>query len=269
MFVQMKIETVTPEGAAKILASNNVVNRKLREKAVAEMARDIRQGLFNGLNGETIKFGEDGQLKDGQHRLAAIVAANIPIELAVMYNVNNNSQITIDMGTRREYHDILHMRGEKDAITLAAIIKQVAARELGFSPSDGRRISFVQLDRIFERYPEIRTIAVEALRLYRQSKLFPQSVLGLCVWMFSQIDEEDASEFIARAVDGQSLEIGNPIYTLRKKLTILREHERAPSAKTVLAFTIIAWNAWRDGKELHMFRFRAGGSKPDALPEPR
>lgn len=268
MTLDIRVETITPNGAAKILASNNEVNRKLREKTVLMIARDIKDGSFNGLNGETIKFGEDGMLKDGQHRLAAIVESNTPTQVVVAYNVPNESQSTIDMGAKRNYADLLHMRGEINTPTLAAITKQVALREYGLGVTDGRMISYVQQDKILEKYPELRDITREVQNLHNYTNLLPQSVMGLCLFTFGKIDEEDASFFLARVADGQNLERGNPIYALRRRIEILKEGGNRPSIRMLLGCTIIAWNAWRDGKDIVLIKFKAGGYNPDPLPEP-
>lgn len=270
MTLEIKIETITPEWAAKILASNNVVNRKLRTKTVTMIAKDIENGDYNGLNGETIKFGEDGNLKDGQHRLQAIVEADKSVEMIVAYNVPNESQITIDAGTKRNYADVLHMRGETETTQLAAIVRQVALKEAKLHFGEGRLISNLQMDRTLEKYPELRTITREVQKIYvTGGRLVPQSILGLCVWMFSKIDEEDASFFVSRLHDGQNLQIGDPVYTLRKKLIQIREFEgHSPSQRLILGMVIIAWNAFRDGKKIHQIRFKSGGSNPDPLPEP-
>lgn len=268
MTIRPEVQLVTPEWAAKMLANWNKVNRKLRPKVVEMMVRDIKDGFFNGLNGETIKVGEDGFLKDGQHRLQAVVESNTPVQMVVVYDVPNDSQLTMDMGAKRAYYDILHIRGEVNASALAAIIKQVALREAGLSPSDGRALSYAQLDSTLAKYPELRDITREAMRLREQHKFVPVSATGLCLWLFGQIDEKDAAFFMARVFDGQNLSIGDPIYTLRKKLIALRESEgRAPSVRTVIAYMFIAWNAYRDGTKLHQFRFKVGGHKPDPLPE--
>ena len=74
----MKVETITPKLAEKWMEANKN-NRPLRRSLVGRYAGAIRRGQWE-LNGESIKFDEDGVLFDGQHRLAAVVEANKPIK---------------------------------------------------------------------------------------------------------------------------------------------------------------------------------------------
>ena len=94
---------------------------------------------------------------------------------------------------------------------------------------------------------------------------------GLCHWLFSMIDAEDGEFFWDRLVDGQGLESGNPIYALRE---LLRREAMLPStrdkmrADVVIALTIKAWNAYRDGETIQLLRFKVGGAHPEKFPEP-
>ena len=77
--VQTSVETITPEKAVEYLRHNTNNYRKLSLATVSKYVAEIKAGRWQ-LNGETIVFGEDGILKDGQHRLAAIAKAGKPIE---------------------------------------------------------------------------------------------------------------------------------------------------------------------------------------------
>lgn len=71
--ITAKVETITPE-IAKTMLGENVNNRRISRDNVNLFAREIRNGEWR-FNGEAIKFGKDGRLLDGQHRLLAVIAA--------------------------------------------------------------------------------------------------------------------------------------------------------------------------------------------------
>ena len=52
------------------------------------------------LTGETIKFGTDGLLKDGQHRLYACIRANTPFDTHAIFGINPETFQHIDVGKK-------------------------------------------------------------------------------------------------------------------------------------------------------------------------
>ena len=106
---------VTPEMAMKWLERSNLNNRKLSEKRVQVMARDITEGRWM-LTHAGIAFESNGTLIDGQHRLWAIVEAGIPVELFVWRNVDPKTMMVIDCGISRTMADILNIAGENEDV---------------------------------------------------------------------------------------------------------------------------------------------------------
>jgi len=82
----MNIETpviekrwITPTHAKYILDNHNPNTCKMRAEAVKRYAEDMAKGNWK-LNGETIKVTPNGQLLDGQHRLAGCVMSGVSFE---------------------------------------------------------------------------------------------------------------------------------------------------------------------------------------------
>lgn len=105
-----RFETITPN-IASIYLTRNTHNRKKKDKKIKEWAAVMRAGGWK-LNGETIKFYEDGTLADGQNRLEAVIRAGVPVEMEVRYGIPNNITI-FDIGSSRNMHDILTLSGYK------------------------------------------------------------------------------------------------------------------------------------------------------------
>ena len=104
--VTARIEMITPIMAQAWL-QNQEVNRPIRKDGVNKIATDIIAGNWC-VNGETIVILENGKLKDGQHRLTAIIQANCPIPSVVVRGVPNDARIH-DVGARRTTVDIAKM----------------------------------------------------------------------------------------------------------------------------------------------------------------
>lgn len=75
---------VTPELALSLLGKNRKNQRPLAARRVREMARAMKTGGWIS-NGDVIRIDKNGSLIDGQHRLSAVVLANIPVELEIRY----------------------------------------------------------------------------------------------------------------------------------------------------------------------------------------
>src|SRR5947208_14577232 len=72
-----------------------------------------------------IAFDTEGALVDGQHRLAAVVEAEVPVELTVFTEVPDGAFDVLDTGKRRNAADVLAIEGENSAVMLAAMVRTV------------------------------------------------------------------------------------------------------------------------------------------------
>lgn len=103
---------ITPEIATQWLAKNTR-NRHIRERAVAELVRKIKNGQWQPNTLDAIGFYEDGTLANGQHRLTAIAKAGLPVYAKVEYNVPMEAAVCIDSGKSRTANDaVMIVTGE-------------------------------------------------------------------------------------------------------------------------------------------------------------
>ena len=94
------MELVTPAMASNYLKHNEHNPRKSTNRNQIEAyARDMAAGKWFA-NGEPIVFDANGDLKDGQHRLMAIVKANVPVYMFVIRGVDPE-YTTFDYGMLR------------------------------------------------------------------------------------------------------------------------------------------------------------------------
>lgn len=80
---------VTPEIAGEWLKRNTKNARTVKRHKVAQYAKTMRDGYWKN-NGEAIVFDEDGYLKNGQHRLCAIVESGVTCKMLVVRGVDRN-----------------------------------------------------------------------------------------------------------------------------------------------------------------------------------
>lgn len=226
--ITAKVETITPE-IAKTMLGENVNNRRISRDNVNLFAREIRNGEWR-FNGEAIKFGKDGRLLDGQHRLLAVIAADKPLTTLVIRGLEDETQQTMDSGKTRTLGDVLTLRGEKNSTQLASLARAVyladqlgmeAAAQNDLKPTRGEIISF--------------------------------------------IDTDAANRFFMSLASGANLQADDPILILRNTL-MAQPHKAGRSTRDnrvrIAALTIKAWNKWRKGKPLRQLKFSAGESFP-------
>lgn len=104
-----KVEIITPAKAKEYLGRNSQNYRKIDMTKVRMFSEEMKAGRWQ-LNGESLRFSKSGVLLDGQHRLSAIIKANVPVETAVVYDVDDDVTI-YDVGTARSQGQILAANG--------------------------------------------------------------------------------------------------------------------------------------------------------------
>lgn len=108
---------VTPEMAGRWLSENNNRNRKIMPRKVSAYARDMLTDSWQDTHQNAIAFYKDGNLADGQHRLAAICESKKPLELQVWWGLDDSSAYGIDAHRMRGTEDQIKIAGTADWIT--------------------------------------------------------------------------------------------------------------------------------------------------------
>lgn len=107
--ITARMELITPETAKKYLEKNTRNYRHISRDRILCYAADMSSGSWQ-TNGEPIVFDEDETLKDGQHRLAAILYSKTPISLLVVRGVPRDTSI-YDIGRNRTQTQIASANG--------------------------------------------------------------------------------------------------------------------------------------------------------------
>ena len=83
--LSVEVEIITPEQAQAYL-DNNFKHRPIKDERVNKYADKMNNGDWK-LNGKSIIFDETGQLRNGQHRLSAVVASGKSLTTLVVRGV--------------------------------------------------------------------------------------------------------------------------------------------------------------------------------------
>lgn len=135
--VQMMVMAVTPAMAAEWL-ERNTRNRPISKHTVTAYARDMRAGNWL-VTHQGIAFNRRDELVDGQHRLHAIIEANVTLWTLVTFGLPSGKlkhgmtvMDTVDRGRPRSVADQLKVQhGMKHGTVLAAICSSIASTIVG------------------------------------------------------------------------------------------------------------------------------------------
>lgn len=255
-----EIKNITPKLAAQWLEANRN-NRKLSDAHVAALSREMRSGRWK-LNGDMIRRDLDGNLLDGQHRLAAVLRSGVTIRSWVMCGVPADVFDTIDVGKRRSAADTLSCLGEKDARTIAASLTLIERYMTGKAQT-GVEYSNTEMEVLLRKYPDVRQHLVSN-RV--RTPLLKPSIMNCCHYLFWQKDPVMADEFIEKISKGVGLEMGDPWYVLRERL--MNDHmskAKLPKAH-IWALCIKAWNLAREGKRCGQLKLGMTDGKITTFP---
>lgn len=260
---------VTPRMAEDYLEANTH-NRKEKTSAQARYVRAMLAGDW--MPTSSIIFSRSGVLLDGQNRLRSVITSGVGQWFLIIEGAEDAAQDSIDTGVRRSLSDQLRIHGEANATELGAAISQFHAyRAVGYFGANvgggDKTPSIIEGFRILRDNPGLRESVSRTAFTARILKI-PSGVAACAHYLFSQLNQDDADFFWTRLHDGEGLEKGNPILTLRNDLLQDIGALRRMHPKRKAAIIIRAWNAFRDGEQLVKLQWSPGGARPDRFPEP-
>jgi hypothetical protein len=255
---------ITPLLAQVWLDSANLKNRPLSENWYLQMACDMLDGRWLD-NGDAIRFGSDGVLLDGQHRLRAVVECGIPLETDVIFGLDPQVLDSIDIGKVRTSADVVHMGGvlnSTNACALAAMLLNHRQRgvdrykDVG-GPTKSQIINLVKAD------PKVSLIAGRVGQL--GSKLTMPRVVTFCYYVFAEQDHAKTERFFSEFASGDGLERDSPVFLLRERMIANKGSKAKLPLTEVIALFFKAWIAYRDGNKIRCLRWQGkqGESFPD------
>lgn len=264
--MKFTIETITPDRAKAILEDCNAANyRKMSDKTVRRYALDMAHRNWRE-TGEAIKFTTDGQLADGQQRLAACVMANESFTTAVIRGVESEAVEVMDFGRKRSLDALLARRGEASAMRLASAIG------LGWRWETDQLLSSAALSppealEWLRRNPEIRDAVRITNSMVSELKIPPSSISVFC-YRAQQIDPAEEVQFRQALRSGAGLEQRHPVLVLRHYLLngVGADRRYRPDSVGFLALFIKAWNFTLQGRNIRTIGWRREGVNREPFP---
>lgn len=263
---------IDPDTAKEMLALN-LVNRNISEARVKRYIRAMTKGDWAYV-GDPIRVTTDFQILDGQHRLTAIERSGITVRMLVISGVPAEHQKYMDAGRSRNAADSVHILGIKNSTVVAAAARLLLTTTT--EPEEGEKWDgIVRVGQYTARVTELSNYEV-ADYVEAHTNLEASGEMGVAAsrgchaqptaltfmhYLARRLDPYQADEFLTRLGNGTGLEAGSPIHAVRE--TINRRERKESTARSDgaanLALLILAWNRWRDNRQLTKIQLPAGG----------
>lgn len=238
--------------------TSNTHNRPLNKNMVRKIADDMRSGRWMD-NGETIKFSKEGVLLDGQHRLMAIVEADVRIPLIVVFGIDEAAQSTIDIGAVRTIGNILSLNGIPNGNKIAAVARVVLRYQqtpnmVWSTEKDPTKIELVEFS--LENADKLVYASNSALAA-RKATNVNSTAYGALAYLV-----QDCSKHIRKWDDWhEAILYGHGLDKGDARLSFRNYHQRRKGqysnweGQVQVALAIKAWNAYVLNKPAQILRF--------------
>jgi len=250
--MKAEIINLTPQKAKELLG-RNIQNRPLRDVNISEYAHSMRSGEWKE-NGQGIIIDVKGVIKNGQHRMYAVIEADYSYETPLITGVEEDVMATIDIGKIRTLGDVLHLNGIKNATQIAALTAKILTYKRGAlkkgNLSGVRRITntqgIVYVKKHERELQEINRLAVE-IYLKQPTKAFYASQIGKYLYMLKGFGiSESVTEFMEQLCGVNSKHGNSANYVYKQVLTSKRTKSKL-SPRWVDGVIIKAWNNFVSG----------------------
>lgn len=257
---------ISPALATNILETK-APNRNVSEARVEAYASDMRVGRWLR-NGETIKFDRFGRLLDGQHRLWAVVMADVTVTFVVALGVAPEAMPTVDTGRPRRFADVLQIAGNTRGQDISSTVNLIWRYESGVW-SRGGSPSHLLLGGILSRFADLPDWLSSHNELARLGR---RIVVNWATYLAGRGAAAEVAAFRRGLATGENLVAGDPILVYRE--TLLRWQSdpryRHSSGRDFQRFTagitIKALNAHLDGRSVRALKLLPSEAFPRFQP---
>lgn len=265
------MEKIDPELASALLGLNKG-NRPMKNPTVEQYTKDMESGNWE-FTGDIINISKTGKLLNGQHRLESIVRSGTTQMFNIQCGLEDKVFDHIDIGRKRSSGDALAINGFKNYNTVAAMvsfIRQYREGKLGIASNvKEKRYAISEVVQYAEGLDKDRLeqYSYNGGTYGKRLKAFSPSTYGALMYIFSELNREDAFTFFDALTTGEnlSMESGSAILLLRNKLISFIGTPYNMRSTDKLAFVLKAWNYFRRKKEIKQLSWQEKEEFPVAI----
>ena len=232
---------LSPDLNREILETRNTSNRDIRPAKIKQFSAALTCGDWI-LTGDTIKFGTNGELLDGQNRLRASLTSGVTLRTHVAFGIDPIAFRVLDSGAGRTSGDTFKVAGVQNYQMVGKAVRWLMIFN---NPKMDRGISVPNSD-LFDHYQkhvnkDLLQKCITATKKVRRT--MPKGSLATMLYLFQKKDHETAAIF----THDLQKDLRNARYLLAK-IDHLREQTGSRVKETIItALTVQTWNAYRQG----------------------
>lgn len=244
----------------------NTSNRPLSRSTVSGFAEAMRRGDWL-VTHQGIAFDTNGVLVDGQHRLAAVIEADLPVEMTVFTEVEPDTFDVLDTGKKRNAADVLAIEGEKSTAMLAAMVRtvwQYTNRPEASWSGGGAAVTNHQIVQMLAAQPAIRDFVAVGERIASETGMI-KSAAGAAAYLVERANKgkkAQLAQWHQGVIDGAGLGRNDPRLVFRRTMFAMARKQagvvqRRRDTREHVALYLKAFNAWAAGETITQLRFAA------------
>ena len=266
--MRSKVQTITPRRAAEWLEANTA-NRPVSRSVVRSFAEAMRRGEWV-VTHQGIAFDVNGVLIDGQHRLAAIIEADQPVEVTVFTDVDEGTFDVLDTGKRRNAADVLAIEGEKSSTMLAAMVRTLwlfnNRPDLNWSGGNAA-VTNHQIVQTLNDHQKLRDFVTVGEQVATATGMI-KSAAGAASYLVEHANRRvDLTDWYEGVIDGAGLAKTDPRLLFRRVMFAMARKQagqvlRRRDTREHVALYVKAFNGWATGEEIGPLRFTAREAMP-------
>jgi len=260
--------------SATIMLDANESNRRLRLSVANTYARMMLAPGGWPYIGSPILIDRNGRIIDGQHRIKAVEICGVPLAVDVITGLDPKVQYNVDNNLARKVSDNLRMAGFKNTQTMSAGARALmwwgleraddSTAQAWKIPSETFRPATAEVTAFAIAHPDLEDISGIAYAAYVASHVRP-AIATAVLYRASKIDPFRAAEFFHYLQSGAGMEEGNPILTLRNRLSRVRRDGVKEQPEEHLFHVVNAWNKWVSRETNYRVQLPRDGVGPGSI----
>jgi hypothetical protein len=271
MSITFEQTLVTPELANELLLQTPEHQRRLSAQTVRFYAQQMREGHWHATH-QPIAIDTEGKVLDGQHRLAAVVLAKLPMEFVVAYGCDPSSFKIVDVGKRRtasQFIEGLHSTAIAQAARILAwerdeqeLVRQGSGRLNDAYVVRTHVMSLAETLELVDQWPELEEFAIPADVVYRATRIDKATHLAILCQAARADHADRIGSWLEGLTSGSELTLGDPRLALRNRWA--EAQTKPPYAGDQVGryhAVVRCWNAYARGDQLQRISRAKRGRK--------
>jgi hypothetical protein len=246
-----------PDLARVVLETRNRNNRNVRPGKIRQFVDALTNDCWM-LTGDTIKFGINGELLDGQNRLRACLTSGVSLRTHVVFGIDPDAFTVLDSGAKRTMGDTFKVAKVPNAPLAAKAVRWII---IAANAKIDRGLTINNAD-LFDHYQKRVNKAVLQEQMNRARKVnhtIPHGLLAGLLYLFVRRDAAKAA-LLAHDLE-KEVRYGKLLVERIKSLRA--QNGGRLNERNIVNLLVMTWNAYRTETAIGSRTLRWTDAEPD------